>query len=604
MELYSLFIFILLNYIFCDSDSITIAIAHTSDMHGHIYPWDYATDSEIDAGFSRTDTVIQELRNKYPNFLLIDTGDLYQDNLADIFLNNDTHPMIQALNLLKYDVWVLGNHEFNYGLDILERNIKNFNGTVICSNIKYEDSGKDYVSPYHIFDINGVRIAIIGAITPFIKIWEASNPDHFKNLNFPNPLDSIKQTVKSIEGQYDILVGAFHISRNESFGGTFKIAEAIPEFDVIFAGHEHALYTENINGTWVLEPKCFGSHVSFATFDLKKNEEGKWKLTKTNAETISTKGVNSSEVIMNKFKWVHDMSIDYINLVIGEIKSDFINGVDYITGNDIVTTMPRAQIEDTALMDFINTVQTFYAKSEISAIALFNINQNVKKGQLKRKDIINIYKYDNTLRGVNIKGENLLRYMEYMAGYYQTIEEGDVTIAFNPKYRAYDLDLFSGVNYDIDISQPVGSRIKNAKINGKPIDKNATYKLASNNYRFNQLVTNNYLTFDDVYYNSENDATSTIRDFIIKYIQEELNGVIDPVCDNNWKIIGLPKSFNDSETIERIKNGEIQIPFSDDGRTPNVSPVKLVQKNNLSKLSIPIIFIILFILLILCFIFK
>lgn len=286
-----------------------------------------------------------------------------------------------------------------------------------------------------------MRIAIIGAITPFIKIWEASNPDHFKNLNFPNPLDSIKQTVKSIEGQYDILVGAFHISRNESFGGTFKIAEAIPEFDVIFAGHEHALYTENINGTWVLEPKCFGSHVSFATFDLKKNEEGKWKLTKTNAETISTKGVNSSEVIMNKFKWVHDMSIDYINLVIGEIKSDFINGVDYITGNDIVTTMPRAQIEDTALMDFINTVQTFYAKSEISAIALFNINQNVKKGQLKRKDIINIYKYDNTLRGVNIKGENLLRYMEYMAGYYQTIEEGDVTIAFNPKYRAYDLDL-------------------------------------------------------------------------------------------------------------------------------------------------------------------
>ena len=102
-------------------------------------------------------------------------------------------------------------------------------------------------------------------------------------------------------------------------------------------------------------------------------------------------------------------------------------------------------------------------------------------------NIINIYKYDNTLRGVNIKGENLLRYMEYMAGYYQTIEEGDVTIAFNPKYRAYDLDLFSGVNYDIDISQPVGSRIKNAKINGKPIDKNATYKLASNNYRFNQL---------------------------------------------------------------------------------------------------------------------
>ncbi len=302
-------------------------------------------------------------------------------------------------------------------------------------------------------------------------------------------------------------------------------------------------------------------------------------MTAITAENISTKGVNSSEVIMNEFKWVHNISIDYINQVIGEIKSDFIIGVDYITGKDKVTTMARAQIEDTALMDFINEVQTFYSKSEISSVSLFRSDQNIKKGPIKYRDMIKIYKYDNTLVGINIKGENLLKYMEYNAGYYQTTQEGDVTIAFNTKYIIYDYYLLSGINYDIDISQPEGSRIKNATINGKPIDKNATYRLATNNYQLGKLINNNWTSNDDVYYNSVNDNPSTIRDFIIKYIKEELNGEIVPSCDHNWKIIGLPKSFNDPETIEKIKNGEIKIPWSDDG-APNAKPIRKNDTNS------------------------
>ena len=588
MKIYFLlFLALLFNAIFCDSNednAITIGIVASSDMHGHIYPWDYATDSAIDgAGFAQTNTIIQELKNKYPNNLLIDVGDLYQENLAEIFLNNETHPMIQALYFLNYDVWVLGNHDFNFGLDILERNIKNFKGKAICSNIKYEDTGNDYLPPYHIFEIKGVRVAIIGAITPLTKLWEAAYPEHYKNLDFINPIDSIKAAIESIKDQYDILVGAFHISRNgenDADPGVFEIAEKIPEFDVIFAGHEHALYTEKINNTWVLEPGVYGANVAFAKFDLKKDEDGNWKLENCTAETISTKGAESSENIMKEFEWVHNISINYINRFIGELKSDFIEGVDYITGKDIVTTMPRAQIEDTALMDFINEVQTFYAKSEVSACALFNINQNVKKGPLKRKDIINIYKYDNTLRCINITGENLLKYMENNVRYYQTIIEGDVTISFNPKIRAYSYDLLSGINFDIDISQPEGSRIKNATIKGKPVDKNAIYKLAVNNYRFGELVTNNWATYDDIYYNSDNDVTSTIRDFIIKYIEEELNGVIEPSCDYNWKIIGLPNSFNDTKTIEKIKNGEITIEMSSDGRTPNIKAITLDTNND------------------------
>lgn len=564
-----------------DEDALTISIAATSDMHGRIYPWEYAIDeAATDAGFALTDTVVTKIKSEYPDTILLDIGDALQGNSAELFIKYNTHPVVQAFNLLKYDLWVPGNHEFNYGLTFLERNLKHFNGRVVCSNIEYADTHKNYVLPYQIFNVKGVRVAIVGATAPHIKQWEASNPDHFKNLEFLDPIENLKKTVKSLEGKYDVLVGAVHISRNgeyeaEGKTGAFQIAEAIPEFDVILAGHEHATYCDKINDTWVLEPGRYGSHVAFTKFDMKK-ENGKWKVANVEAENISTKGVEPSERVMKKFKWVHEASLADANEIVGKVESDFIVGVDYITGADKVTTMPRAQIEDSALMDLINTVQMYYTKAEISTAALFNNNQNLKAGDFKRKDVAFIYKYDNTLMGINIKGENLLKYMEWTVGYYQTATEGDVTIAFNPDFRAYNYDMLSGINYEIDLSKPEGSRITNATLNGKKIDPKATYKLAVNNYRFGTLSSNGWATESDVYYTSVNDPHPTIRDFIVKYTQEVLNGTLSPSCDNNWKIVGLPESFNDPATIEKIKSGEIKIPRSSDGRTPNVQPVKKI----------------------------
>jgi 2',3'-cyclic-nucleotide 2'-phosphodiesterase/3'-nucleotidase len=565
-----------------DEDSITIAVAATSDMHGRIYPWEYAIDeADDDAGFALTDTIVTKLRADYPNTILLDIGDSMQDNSAELFVKYDTHPIVKALNLIKYDAWIPGNHEFNYGLSFLERNFKHFNGRVICSNIVKSDTKKYYVLPYQIYKVKGVRVAVVGAIAPHIKQWEASNPDHYKNLDFLDPIESLKKTIKAIEGQYDVLIGALHISRNGEYDaegktGAFQIAEAIPEFDAIIAGHEHATYCEKIGDTWVLEPGRYGSHVAFTKFDMKKNEKGEWKIAKVEAKNIETKGVEPSERIMKAFKKVHNICLANANEIVGKVSEDFVEGVDYITGKDDVTTMPRAQIEDTALMDLINEVQMYYTKAEISAAALFNNNQNLKAGDFKRKDVAFIYKYDNSLMGVNMKGENLLKYMEWCAGYYQTSKEGDVTIAFNPEFRAYNYDMFSGIHYEIDVSEEEGKRIKNATLNGKKIEADATYKVAVNNYRFGTLTSYNWATEADVYYTSVNEAKPSVRDLIIKYTQEVLSGTLSPSCDNNWKIVGLPSSFNDPATIEQIKSGKITIPTSSDGRTPNTEPVKKI----------------------------
>lgn len=227
-------------------------------------------------------------------------------------------------------------------------------------------------------------------------------------------------------------------------------------------------------------------------------------------------------------------------------------------------------------MDLINEVQMYYAKAEISTAALFNFDQTLKAGDFKRKDVAFIYKYDNTLMGVNITGKNLLAYMEWSVDYYQSIHEGDVTIAFNPNVRAYNYDMLSGINYEIDLRKPAGSRITNATINGKPVDPKATYKMAVNNYRMGTLISKGWVTLNDCYFDSYNEMplSATVRDLIVKYTQENLKGKLTPKCDHNWKIIGLPASFNDSDTIAKIKSGEIVIPSSEDGRTPNASPVR------------------------------
>ncbi len=564
-------------------DTVTISVAATSDMHGRIYPWEYATDTPSNnTGFAKTDTIVKQIKAQYPDTLLIDIGDSMQDNSAELFIDMDTHPMVQALNMLKYDVWIPGNHEFNFGLDFLQRNFQNFEGRVVCSNIKYADSGKNYLLPYQIYTIDGVRVAVVGATAPHVTQWEASAPDHFQNLDFTDPIASLKETVKSIEGQYDVLVAAVHISRQgeyeaEGKSGAFQIAEAVPELDIIFAGHEHATYCEKVNNTWVLEPGKYGSQVSVAKFDMKKDGD-KWKLVNVTAENIDTKNVSDSSEVLTAFKSVDEKSKSNANQVVGKVAADFIpEGADFITGADHVTTMPRAQVTDTALMDIINTVQLYYTKADISTAALFNFDQNLKAGDFKRKDVAFIYKYDNTLMGVNITGKNLLAYMEWTLDYFQTAKDGDVTIAFNPNFRAYNYDMLAGITYEVDLSKPAGQRAVNVKFNGQPIDPNKTYKLAVNNYRFGTLKSKGWAKESDIYFNSVNDLplTSTVRDLIVKYVQENMKGTLKPSCDNNWKIVGLPKSFNDPATIEKIKAGKITIPASSDGRTPNVKAVRV-----------------------------
>jgi len=563
------------------AETTTVTILESADLHGRLYPHDYATDEpDSDTGLAKIATLVKQERAIDPDALLIDCGDTVQDNSAELFNDLPIHPMIDGLNMLGYDAWVIGNHEFNFEKSFLEKNIATFKNTVLSANIIGSD-GDYYVEPYKIFDVKGVKVAIIGMTPPAIDRWEASAPEHFEGLTFTGTLESAKKIIEEIEGQYDVLIGGFHLGPEGeyTYEGSIDIAEACPEFSVIFAGHAHSKYNEVINGVHIIEPGPWGWALAKAVITLEKEDE-QWKIIDVNTENIETNSIEPDPEFIEKFKFVHDESVADANIVVGEITADFIASPDYITGEAKITTMPTAQLMDTSVIDLINEVQMFYTKADVSSAALFNFGSNLVKGPFRKKDVAFIYKYPNTLVGTEITGANLKKYMEWSASYYNSYKDGDITISFNPDIRGYNYDMFSGMTYEVNLSKPAGERIENIMIQGLPLVEDKVYRLSVNNYRFGTLLGLDCVTMEDRYYDSyeEMQDAGRIRAMIIQYVQDEKSGKLAPTVDNNWKITGVDLDSSLKEMVfDKVRMGELMIPTSEDGRTLNVKALNVYE---------------------------
>jgi len=571
---------LLFSFVFA-ADTTTITILGTADLHGRIYPYEYAIDSyDDDTGLAKIGTLVKQERAIDPNALLIDCGDTVQDNSVDLFNNLPVHPMIEGLNFLDYDVWVVGNHEFNYEKAFLEKNVATFKNSVLSANILKTD-GTYFVKPYEIFEVNDVRVAIVGMTPPHVTQWEASAPEHFEGLTFPGTVEQSKKIIAELEGKYDVLIGAFHLGPDGEHGyeGSKTIAEACPEYSVIFCGHAHSKYNEVTNGVHIIEPGKWGWALAKAVIKMEKVGD-KWEVVDVTTENIETKPVKEDEDVLAKFKFVHDQSIADANLVVGEIAADFIASPDYITGEAAITTIPTSQLVDTSVIDLINEVQMFYTDSDLSSAALFNFGSNLLKGPFKKKDVAFIYLYPNTLVGTKITGANMKKYMEWSASYYNTYKDGDVTVSFNPDIRGYNYDMFSGLTYEVNLSKPAGERVENVLFNGKPLDDNRIYTLSLNNYRFGTLLGLELVTMDDRYYDSYEilQDAGRIQAMIVKYVKEEKGGVLTPTVDNNWKITGVDLESPFKEAIfDMVRSGELSIPTSEDGRTLNVKALNVFE---------------------------
>lgn len=557
------------------NDEFDLQLLVTSDMHGKFYPYDYALNEESTSGsVAQVATVVNKL--KTDNTILVDVGDTIQDNSSDLFLKDKTHPMIAGMNEIGYDVWVTGNHEYNYGMDVLKNVMKQFKGKVLVGNV-YNPNGSSIADKYTIIEKNGIKVGIIGMVTPNITRWDAAN---LKGYKVTDPVEETKKVINEIKDKVDVIVAAQHMGEENEYGvknsGVNDLAKACPEIDVILAAHEHkAVPGTYVNDVLIVENKSGAATVTQVNLTLKKNTDGKYEVANRTSKNIETKDYESDKKVLNALESYHKRAIEDANTVIGKLK-----GGDLAPANEI-EGIPQAQIEETAMINLINEVQTYYTDADISAAALFNVDSNLKEGDIKKSDTSLIYKYANTLYKLEMTGAQLKKYMEWSASYYNTYKPGDLTISFDENIRAYNYDMFTGVNYDINVSKEPGNRIENlTKADGTPIKDDDVFIVAVNNYRANSQL----LAYGEIFKEGEKlpklleiDVKGDIggvRELIREYIQNVKKGVIEPKLNHNWKVVGNDWDKSEHEKVaELVKKGSLKVPASADGRTPNVRSI-------------------------------
>lgn len=554
-----------------DSETVKITILGTTDLHSNIYDWSYEDGKEnAQIGMAKVYSVVEKYRKENPNTILIDNGDTIQGTILsdDLYNTNmdEAHPVIDVMNFMKYDAMTLGNHEFNYGLDLVSKIEKEAKFPMLAANITHKKDGSLFVKPYTVVERAGIKIGILGFSNPNIPRWDGAK---VTELEFGNMADSAKKYIKELKEveKVDVIIGSAHAGIEAEYGNDSvrEIIEKNPELAAVLVGHTHGTEEEKIGNTVVGGGRNEGSEV--VKFDLSmKKVDNKWTLVNNDVEIIKTEEFKASEELKTYAKKYHDNTLKFLEEVIGKATEDFhpawtVNGI------------PEAQIKDTGVIDLINDVQLKATGADIAGAALFQPNSNLKAGDLTYASIFNIYKYPNTLIGVEVNGKELKNYMEWSAKYYNQFKDGDVNISFNEEIRGYNYDMFQGVDYKVDISKPEGSRIVDLKFKGKEVKDTDKFKLAINNYRYGGLKNMGIIPEErEAYFESD---PKSLRAYIADHIREAKN--ITPKVDNNWEVIGADLNHPLKDYIlGEVNKGNIVLPTSKDGRTNNVKSLNAI----------------------------
>lgn len=566
------------------AESVEINLLGTSDIHGFLRAHDYATDKPTTYGLTKAATVVKQERLKDPNLLLVDCGDATQGNFVSDYRNQDVHPVVKAMNIMKYDAFTLGNHEFNYEFSNLENIIKDSNAAVLAGNV-YKADGTRFTKAYVIKEVKGVKVAIFGITAPHVPRWE-SDSSHYNKMTFTSPMEETGKILKELEGKADVIIGVCHYGEDGEYDeqGMYEVAKKYADkVDAFVIGHAHSVLEKYlVNGeftdtyskdasTVILETGTQVKNVGKLTISLENSGSG-WKVTDKKVDNIATAEVAEDTDLVKALEDIHTASVKTANTVVGKVGKNFYDDPYFLPG------IPNAVIKDGPLIDLINKVQMKITGADVSLAALFDTSSNLLKGDYMKKDGVKVYKYDNTLMAVKITGKQLKAIMEQQAGnFFNQYQEGDVTISFNETIRLYNYDMFAGVDYQIDISKPAGQRIVNVMYKGKPLKDSQKLVLALNNYRYGGLAAAGLISdkAEDLVYDSAATATvPAVREMISEYVASK--GTINPECDNNWEIIGYNFNYAGKDKVyEMIKSGKILIPTSADGRTSNIKSVNM-----------------------------
>src|ERR1044071_2759320 len=517
-------------------DRVQITILGTTDLHGNIDPIDYYTNKPDNRGFAKVATLIKRIRKEQPNTMLIDSGDTIQGSPLESFHgrknNTPTDPMMLVMNSMNYDAMTVGNHEYNFGLKVLEKARSEAKFPWLSANTYDKANQQPHYKPYIVKEVAGVKIGVLGLTTPGIPNWD--NPPNYAGLEFHEPVAEARKWVPILREQEkaDVVVIAMHMGLEEDLrtgevspgqvpheNEAIAIANEVPGVDVIFMGHTHrdvpSLY---INGVLLTQANYWGRHLARADLYLQKTGAG-WRMYAKSARTIATDDRVEPDPEIVKLAEPYDRETQgWLSRVIGESPEE-------LTARD-------ARFRDTAILDLIQKVQMEAGKADVSMVASFNSEARIAKGPVSVRDIAGLYVYENTLAVLEVTGQQLKDALEHSAKYFKAYEPGKPAADLvDEKIPAYNFDIAEGVTYDLDISKPIGQRIQNLRFRGQPLSMTRKLRLATNNYRVNGGGGYTMYKNAPVVYRSSEE----IRELIIDWL--ERNKTIPVTPNNNWRLL-------------------------------------------------------------------
>ncbi len=535
------------------AQEVNIKLLGTSDIHGRVVPWSYGADVEDKSGsYAQIATYVKDVRKNNKNVVLVDVGDAIQDNQVDVFAKDKKyykdHPIPKVLNEMKYDIFVLGNHEFNFGMKALDEILKDIKAKKLTANFYHKKNDKRYIDATTIIEKDGVKLGIIGLSTPMSAKFE-EDTGNLKDMKFTSPTEEARTQVEKLKAKgVDAIIVIAHMGiENENKipdTGMRDVINAVDGIDVVIAGHMHKdVPSETIKNTLITEPHRYGTVVSEVdlTFDI--NDKKEVKLVKKESKTVPVKELEADKKIAEIYKPYHEKLRELNNVVIGQTENEMVP-------QETKHGVSAAFSKDTGLSSFINDVEQHYSGADVVTFSFDHQKARMDKGNIKKKDIIFNYRYaGGDVTVYEMTGKQLKEYMEWSANYFDTIQPGDTEYRYNAerkksKYVTYDI--FGGVNYKIDLRNPQGSKIVGLTLaDGKPVTDDMKLKVGMNSYRFAQLNGKGGIWEGQqipVLWESKvamGREKGTIQNMMIDYITNVKKGKIDGLSHNRWEIIGL-----------------------------------------------------------------
>lgn len=539
--------------------TVTIKLIETSDVHGNYYPEDFINRKPSRGSLARVCSYVDSVRNEVgkENVVLLDNGDILQGQPTVYYYNfidtTSVHIASAMMNYMGYDASSVGNHDIETGHNVYDRWIAQKNSPTLGANVISTATNEPYLPPYTIIERSGVKIAVLGLLTPAIPGWLPETL--WSGLRFDDMTASAAKWVKHIKEveRPDLTIGLFHSGRdstkttgNTIENGSLLVAKHVPGFDVVMMGHDHSLFDETIvndagEKVVVVNPANNARRVAVvtATFNV-DDESGEVSLTDIDGRLDKVDRHAPDPRFMAEFANQRDAVDAFVSQRIGHIAT--------------AMSTRDAYFGSSRFIDFIHSLQLAISGADVSFAAPLSFDATIDSGDIYVSDMFNLYKYENMLYTMALTGQEIKDYLEmsydiwtntmqsaddHILRFRDDVKGEDMThVGF--KYPSYNFDSAAGINYTVDVTKPRGEKITILSMaDGREFDFNATYKVAINSYRGNGggniLTEGAGIAKEDLAKRIVASTDKDLRFYLMQYIIEHPEVKAEPM--NNWKFI-------------------------------------------------------------------